>query len=143
VGGAAWAASGRWSWGAAAAGVPIGINIVGILYCHHFTHPEADRAVGKMSPVAALGVATGLRLAWLVPALSAASLIALVLAHRLPWPALVALAAPAMLAGALSKVSPDSGFEGFATLTRAAAGAATVGGGALAAALAAAHWVAR
>ena len=143
VAGAAWAVSGRWSWGAAAAGLPIGINIVGILYCHHFTHPEADRAVGKMSPVAALGVATGLWLAWLLPALSAASLIGLVMVHLLPWLALVALAAPAMLAGALSKVSPSSGLEWFANLTRAAAGAATVGGGALAAALAVAHWLAR
>jgi len=143
VAGAAWAVAGRWSWGAAAVGVYVGINIVAILYCHHFTHFEADRAAGKMSPVAALGAAAGLRLAWLLPVLSAASLVGMVVARLLPWPALVGLAAPAMLAGALRKASPDSGLEGFGNLTRAAAGAATVGAGALALALALVHWLGR
>ena len=143
VAGAAWAVGGRWSWSAAAVGVFVGINIVGILYCHHFTHFEADRAVGKMSPVAALGPVVGLRLAWLLPALSAASLVALVLVHRLPWLALVALVAPLMQAGAIRKTTPEAGVEGFGALTKAVAGAATVGGGVLALALVAAHWLGR
>ncbi len=141
VGGAAWAVGGRWSWSAAAVGVFVGINIVGILYCHHFTHPEADRAVGKMSPVAVLGTATALRVAWLLPVLSAASLIALVLVRRLPWLALIALVAPLMQAGVLRKTSPDAGMEGFGNLTKAIAGAATVGGGVLALTLLVAHWL--
>ncbi len=143
VAGAAWAVGGRWSWSAAAVGVFVGINIVGILYCHHFTHFEADRAVGKMSPVAVLGPVVGLRIAWLLPALSAASLIALVVVRRLPWLALVALVAPVMQAGALKKTTPDAGVEGFGNLTKAVAGAATVGGGVLALALLAAHWLGR
>jgi len=143
VAGGAWAAGGRWSWSAAAVGVFVGINIVGILYCHHFTHFEADRAVGKMSPVAVLGPVVGLRIAWLLPMLSAASLIALVLARRLPWLALVALVAPLMQVGALKKTGPDAGIEGFGNLTKAIAGAATVGGGVLGLALLAAHWLGR
>jgi 1,4-dihydroxy-2-naphthoate polyprenyltransferase len=143
VAGAAWAVGGRWSWSAAAVGVSVGINIVGILYCHHFTHFEADRAVGKMSPVAVLGPVVGLRIAWLLPALSAASLIALVVVRRLPWLALIALVAPVMQAGALKKTTPDAGVEGFGNLTKAVAGAATVGGGVLALALLAAHWLGR
>ncbi|HVN75189.1 MAG TPA: prenyltransferase [Thermoanaerobaculaceae bacterium] len=143
VAGAAWAVVGHWDWGAAAVGSFVGVNIVGILYCHHFTHFEADRTAGKMSPVAVLGAAAGLRLAWLLPVLSAASLVALVSARALPWPALVGLLAPAMQAGALAKASPDAGMEGFGNLTRAVAGAATVGGGALALALALAHWLGR
>ena len=143
VAGAAWAVVGRWDWGAAALGVFVGINIVGILYCHHFTHFEADRAVGKMSPVAVLGAAVGLRLAWLLPTLSAASLLALVATRLAPWPALLGLAAPAMQAAALRRASPEIGIEGFGNLTRAVAGAATVGGAALAGALAVAHWLGR
>ncbi len=141
VGGAAWAASGRWDWGAAAVGLFVGVNIVGILYCHHFTHPDADRTAGKMSPVAVLGPAAGLRLAWLLPALSTLSLLTLVVFGVAPWPALAALAAPALQVGALAKASPESGIEGFGDLTRAIAGAATVGGVALALALALAHWL--
>jgi len=140
VAGAAWAVGGAWSWGAAALGVPIGINIVAILYCHHFTHPEADREKGKMSPVAVLGKSRALRLAWLLPLLSAATLAALVLAGRLPVPALAALAAPAMFAAALARVRPEATLEMFANLTRAAAGAATVGGGVLALALLVSRW---
>ncbi len=141
VGGAAWAVVGRWDWGAAAVGLFVGINIVGILYCHHFTHHEADRVAGKMSPVAVLGPAAGLRIAWLLPILSAGSLLTLVVFRVAPWPALLGLAAPVMQAGALRKASPDAGIEGFGNLTRAVAGAATVGGGVLALALALSYWL--
>jgi len=41
--------------GALAASVPIGLFTTAILYFHHFLHWRADRAVGKMTPVAALG----------------------------------------------------------------------------------------
>jgi 1,4-dihydroxy-2-naphthoate octaprenyltransferase len=139
VAGAAWAVGGKWSWGAAAAGLFVGLNIVAILYCHHFTHPEADRQVGKMSPVAVLGKASALRLAWLLPALSAATLVVVVGCRLLPVIALVALVAPAMFSQALAKTKPDASIEGFGNLTRAAAGAATVGGAALALALLAAR----
>ena len=135
VAGAAWAVGGKWSWGAAAAGLFVGLNIVAILYCHHFTHPEADRQVGKMSPVAVLGKPAALRLAWLIPALSAGTLIALVACRLLPAVALLALVAPAMFSQALAKTKPDASIEGFGNLTRAAAGAATVGGAVLALAL--------
>lgn len=135
VGGAGWAAGGRWSWGAAATGLFVGINIVAILYCHHFTHPEADREVGKMSPVAVLGKAAALRLAWLLPALSAGILIALVAVRVLPALALLALVAPVMFSLALARTKADASIEAFGNLTRAAAGAATVGGAVLALAL--------
>ncbi len=141
VGGAAWAAGGSWSWRAAALGVPVGVNIVAILYCHHFTHPEADRELGKMSPVAVLGKATGLRLAWLLPSLSVVTLVALVAWGVLPVLALAALAAPAMFALALTRTRADATLEGFGNLTRAAAGAATVGGGLLAIALPLSRWL--
>jgi 1,4-dihydroxy-2-naphthoate octaprenyltransferase len=135
VGGAAWAVGGRWSWDAAAMGIVVGINIVAILYCHHFTHPEADREIGKMSPVAVLGKAWGLRLAWLLPALSAGTLLVLVAVRLLPVVALLALVAPVVLGAALGRTSPEADMEAFGNLTRAAAGAATLGGGALTLAL--------
>ncbi len=141
VGGAAWAVGGAWSWSGAAVGLFVGINIVAILYCHHFTHPEADREVGKMSPVAVLGKAAGLRLAWLLPALSAVSLMALVAFGVLPVLALVALAAPVMFSLALARTNANATIEGFGNLTRAAAGAATGGGGLLAVALPLARWL--
>jgi len=141
VGGAAWAVGGAWSNRAAAVGIFVGINIVAILYCHHFTHPEADRQVGKMSPVAVLGKARGLRLAWLLPVLSAATLITLVAARVLPALALTALAAPAMFSMALARTSADASLEAFGNLTRAAAGAATVGGALLALSLPVSRWL--
>jgi 1,4-dihydroxy-2-naphthoate octaprenyltransferase len=139
VAGAAWAVGGRWSWAAAGVGLFVGMNIVAILYCHHFTHPEADRQVGKMSPVAVLGKRAALRVAWLLPALSAGILMLLVAVRLLPVLALLALAAPAMFAPALARTRPDASIEGFGNLTRAAAGAATVGGAVLALALLAAR----
>lgn len=141
VGGAAWALGGRWRWDAAAVGLFVGINIVAILYCHHFTHPEADREVGKMSPVAVLGKGAALRLAWLLPVLSAGTLITLVACRLLPLVALLALVAPVMFAPALARTKADAGIDGFGNLTRAAAGAATVGGAVLALALLAARWL--
>jgi len=141
VGGAAWAVGGGWSNRAAAVGLFVGINIVAILYCHHFTHPEADRQVGKMSPVAVLGKERGLLLAWLLPALSAATLVALVVARVLPALALAALAAPVMFAMALARTRADASLEAFGNLTRAAAGAATVGGTLLALALPVSRWL--
>jgi 1,4-dihydroxy-2-naphthoate octaprenyltransferase len=140
VAGAAWAVGGAWSWGAAGLGIPVGLNIVAILYCHHFTHPDAGREKGKMSPVAVLGKARALRVAWALPLLSAATLVALTLVGRLPLPALLALAAPLMFAGALARVRPDASMETFGNLTRAAAGAATVGGALLALALLVSRW---
>jgi 1,4-dihydroxy-2-naphthoate octaprenyltransferase len=141
VGGAAWAVGGRWSWDAAAMGIVVGINIVAILYCHHFTHPEADREIGKMSPVAVLGKAWGLRLAWLLPVLSAATLLVLAAVRLLPVLTLLALVAPVVLGAALARTSPEADMETFGNLTRAAAGAATVGGAVLALALLVAHLV--
>jgi 1,4-dihydroxy-2-naphthoate octaprenyltransferase len=135
VAGAAWAVGGAWSWGSAALGIPVGVNIVAILYCHHFTHPEADREKGKMSPVAVLGKAGGLRLAWVLPVLSMVTLVALVGARVVPLLALLALLGPALFATALARVKPDADMETFGNLTRAAAGAATVGGLSLAVAL--------
>jgi 1,4-dihydroxy-2-naphthoate octaprenyltransferase len=40
---------------ALAASAPVGIFTTAILYFHHFLHWRADRAIGKMTPVAALG----------------------------------------------------------------------------------------
>jgi 1,4-dihydroxy-2-naphthoate octaprenyltransferase len=135
VGGAAWAVGGRWNWGAAAMGIVVGINIVAILYCHHFTHPEADREIGKMSPVAVLGKAWGLRLAWLLPLLSAGTLLLLIAVRVLPVVTLLALAAPVVFSAALARTSPEADMETFGNLTRAAAGAATLGGAGLTLAL--------
>jgi len=135
VAGAAWAVGGKWSWGAAAVGLVVGLNIVAILYCHHFTHPEADRQVGKMSPVAVVGKPAALRLAWLLPLLSAVTLAVDVACGLLPVIALLALVAPLMFSQALAKTKPDASIEGFGNLTRAAAGAATIGGAVLAVAL--------
>jgi 1,4-dihydroxy-2-naphthoate octaprenyltransferase len=142
VAGAAWAVAGRWSWGAAATGIFVGINIVAILYCHHFTHPEADRQVGKMSPVAVLGKPAALRVAWLLPVLSAGTLVGLVIARVLPVVGLLALVAPVMFSLPLARTKANGSIEVFGNLTRAAAGAATVGGAVLALALLAARWLA-
>ncbi len=140
VAGAAWAVGGSWSWRAAALGIPVGVNIVAILYCHHFTHPDADREKGKMSPVAVLGKERALRMAWLLPLLSACTLVALAAAGWVPPLALLALAAPALFAAALARVRPDASLEAFGNLTRAAAGAAAAGGALLALALLVSRW---
>ena len=79
--------------------------------------------------------AAALRLAWVLPALSAASLAALAVVQMGPPLALLGLAAPVLFAAALAKTRPDADMERFGNLTRAAAGAATVGGTLLAVAL--------
>ena len=72
--------------------------------------------------------------------ISAATLASLVIAGQLPALALAGLAGPAMFAAALARVRPEATLETFGNLTRAAAGAATVGGGVLALALLVSRW---
>lgn len=74
-----------------AAAVPIGLFTTAILFFHHFLHWRADRASGKMTPVAVLGVEwarfVGLILLLAVPlAIIVDSLVGI-----FPWYALVAV----------------------------------------------------
>lgn len=53
--GAYWVQTDWFSWSAILASIPPGLFTVSVLYNHHFTHAEADRKTGKISPVVAFG----------------------------------------------------------------------------------------
>jgi len=83
--------TGFFSWSAVAASLVPGFFTVSILYNHHFSHAMADRSVGKVSPVVALGEGRARKLS---PVLLALSYVALIFSAALgvfPKISLVAL----------------------------------------------------
>jgi len=88
-----------------------------ILFNHHFTHPEGDRAVGKISPVVALGPGPALVLSRIVVGGAYASLVVAWAAGALPLLSLVGIATAPLMLLAYRGLRPDSPPEAFMALT--------------------------
>ncbi len=56
--------TGRLDWLPVLASLPLAFYTTAILFNHHFTHWEADRQVGKMTPVVVLGESRAIMVAW-------------------------------------------------------------------------------
>jgi 1,4-dihydroxy-2-naphthoate octaprenyltransferase len=70
---------------ALAASVPIGLFTTAILYFHHFLHWRADRAIGKMTPVAVLGADRAHLVGIALPVTVAVAIIVDGLTSIFPW----------------------------------------------------------
>jgi 1,4-dihydroxy-2-naphthoate octaprenyltransferase len=88
--GAFYVQTGNVTWQAVAVSVVVGLYTMMVLYFHHFLHWRADRQVGKMSPVAALGEQRGRTVGFVLQALVAASILVVSALGALPWYAAVA-----------------------------------------------------
>ncbi|MHC4859635.1 MAG: prenyltransferase [Planctomycetota bacterium] len=104
------------------ASLPAAFYTTAILFNHHFTHPEGDRAVGKISPVVALGPARALGISRVIVAASYVSLIAACACGALPLPCLAGLLTTPLIVLAYRNVLPDSPSETFMALTAKTAG---------------------
>ncbi len=83
--GAYYVQSGAVTLSAVLASLPIGLYTMSVLYFHHFLHWRADRSVGKVTPVVALGE-RGARIAGsLILALIALAFIVDALLDIFPW----------------------------------------------------------
>jgi 1,4-dihydroxy-2-naphthoate polyprenyltransferase len=89
------------------AGAVFGLTSTLVLYHHHFLHWEADRAAGKLSPVALLGPGLG---AWAGMGLVLATSAAILLPFFLDWDLHWALALPAL--GPLVALGPQARVAG-------------------------------
>jgi 1,4-dihydroxy-2-naphthoate octaprenyltransferase len=73
------------------ASLPIGLYTMSVLYFHHFLHWRGDQAVGKVTPVVALGQ-QGARVAWmLILLLIALTFIADAVLSVYPWYSVIAV----------------------------------------------------
>ncbi len=93
--GAFYVQGGAVTWQAVAVSLAVGLYTMTVLYFHHFLHWRADRAVGKMSPVAALGEERGRVVGFALLGLVALAIIINCVVGALPWYAV--LAAPTVL----------------------------------------------
>ncbi len=83
--GAFYVQSGTVTWQAVAVSIAVGLYTMCVLYFHHFLHWRADRAVGKMSPVAALGEARGRVVGYVLLALVGVAILVDSAVGALPW----------------------------------------------------------
>lgn len=81
-----------------------GLSSTLVLYHHHFLHWEADKAAGKLSPVALLGPRGGALLGTGLALLTTLMVVVLVLGMGLPKWSLLAAAPPLLLLPAQAKV---------------------------------------
>lgn len=93
--GAFYVQAGTVTWQAVAVSLAVGLYTMTVLYFHHFLHWRADRAVGKMSPVAALGEERGRVVGFVLLGLVALAIIVNGVVGALPWYAVIA--APTVL----------------------------------------------
>lgn len=91
--GAYYAQTGRLAWAPLLAALPPGLFTTDVLLNHHFFHWRADKAAGKMTPVAVLGEERAARLSLGLVAAACAAVLAGIAARVYPKGALVALAA--------------------------------------------------
>jgi 1,4-dihydroxy-2-naphthoate polyprenyltransferase len=105
------------------ASLPMAFFTTAILFNHHFTHPESDRAVGKISPVVALGVGRSLILSRLIVACVYLSIAAAVCADALPPLSLLGLLTIPLMRQAYEGTAPSAPTEAFMALTSRTAGA--------------------
>src|SRR5579884_2192480 len=83
--------AGKVSLAAFLVALPIGLYTTAVLYFHHFLHWRADRAVGKITPVVALGE-RGARFAGaLLLLLIAVTIILAIILQALPWYSCIAI----------------------------------------------------
>lgn len=83
--------AGKVSLAAFLVALPIGLYTTAVLYFHHFLHWRADRAVGKITPVVALGE-RGARFAGaLLLMLIAVTIILAIILQALPWYSCIAI----------------------------------------------------
>src|SRR5579885_1509695 len=83
--GACYVQAGTVTWQAVAVSIPVGLYTMMVLYFHHFLHWRADRAVGKMSPVAALGETRARGVGFALLVLVGAAILIDSLIGALPW----------------------------------------------------------
>jgi len=83
--GAFYIQSGTVTWQALAVSIAVGLYTMCVLYFHHFLHWRADRAVGKMSPVAALGEARGRVVGYILLGLVGVAILVDSAVGALPW----------------------------------------------------------
>jgi 1,4-dihydroxy-2-naphthoate octaprenyltransferase len=83
--GAFYVQAGTVTWQAVAVSIPVGLYTMMVLYFHHFLHWRADRAVGKMSPVAALGETRARGVGFALLVLVGAAILIDSLIGALPW----------------------------------------------------------
>jgi 1,4-dihydroxy-2-naphthoate octaprenyltransferase len=114
--------TGTLAWPPLVASLPPAFFTTAILFNHHFTHPEGDRAAGKISPVVALGPTRALRVSRLLIALGYLSIAAASAAGALPLLCLAGLATIPLIVMAYRGVDPDSPPESFMALTARTAG---------------------
>src|SRR5579871_6438239 len=88
--GAFYVQAGTVTWQALAVSLAVGLYTMTVLYFHHFLHWRADRAVGKMSPVAALGEERAKVVGFLLLALVALAILVDSIVGALPWYAALA-----------------------------------------------------
>ena len=83
--------AGAVTWTAILASLPVGLYTMSVLYFHHFLHWRADKTVGKITPVVALGE-RGARIAgMLILLLIALSFIADAIVGVYPWYSAIAV----------------------------------------------------
>jgi 1,4-dihydroxy-2-naphthoate octaprenyltransferase len=109
--GAFYVQAGTVTWQALAVSMALGLYTMMVLYCHHFLHWRADRAVGKMSPVAALGEERARKVACVLLAVVAAVILIDSIVGALPWYA--ALAALTTLLPFLALRKADGSLPGY------------------------------
>src|SRR5947209_1435166 len=72
------------------ASLPIGLYTTAVLYFHHFLHWRADKAVGKITPIVALGEQRARLVGAMLLVCIALTIILDVLLHIFPWYSLLA-----------------------------------------------------
>jgi 1,4-dihydroxy-2-naphthoate octaprenyltransferase len=82
----------RWSWDPVLASLPIGFLVTAILHANNLRDIDTDRQVGKRTIATLIGREWANREMYLLVSLAFVSLVAVVVAGIVPWPALVALA---------------------------------------------------
>lgn len=106
-----------------------------VLYHHHFLHWRADKAVGKMTPIAVLGPETGLVLSGIAIVATYALLIVQVVVHLFPAWALIGVIPIVPLAASWTRARIDPVAQNSLNLLGATLGASVITGAAITIAL--------
>ncbi len=112
--GAFYVQAGTVTWQAVAVSVAVGLYTMMVLYFHHFLHWRADRMVGKMSPVAALGEERARIAGYVLLGLVGVVILVVSFIGALPWYA--AFAALTVLLGIAALRRVDGSVEGYGKL---------------------------
>lgn len=112
--GAFYVQTGVVTWQAVAVSIAVGLYTMLVLYFHHFFHWRADRMVGKMSPVAALGEERAKVVGYILLGLVGVALLVDSLIGALPWYA--AFAALTVLLGVMALRRADGTLPAYGKL---------------------------